>query len=1331
MSRVAHTMTESVLKRGSAETGALSISSREFLGALLEPLQSSDESGWRHVLREHLSTPSALPGAGAGTASQLTGLLSSGSDVPFRAFTSQLVGQPSWGGRSVGWLACATISWSQRFGFPLPTVRSERKELRRGFKEEISRHPEDRPQTAALLALTFRAIAWAIDAGILRYDLQTGKILIFRHQRIREYLTACHIERCGPIAFLRGASVDNAWWQETIYMLAAVTAHPREMMAGLLGPPQPAAPPLGHASNAQSESYAWRVLVGARSSLFLPMARRLECQEMVEVAHRRLVDLSLEPITQDKPHALITFKIWATEDLDRMLANGVMTDTGTLVRGLVAGLREPALEKAALQALVTLLQAVRLGLLDWLRGLGGVLYGVLARDPESAPRRAVLAPPLWARRVLNACCRSGWVIRNGAWFAVGAGIIACLMLAIMGRVSLQTWWFVPSIVLLGGLLWDCALRGSRSMADTIFRWLLYPPAVCLVGCFRASVAAVRWLVRSAEKSVVALGKWGVAFVTALGRAIRKLPEWTLKAMASACRALFRLGVKMANGLWDVFRAVFDRQPPEPAWEEAKQVRSVSPIILPHRSEIPKAELARPELPKPELPEPELPKLSLWERCREWWHATFQRVEESYENMVASLLSWWWRSWLWLLRTLIIIPLAVALLIWVMKQAPTWREDWNYQKMRKESTEVKAEALTRRDSRLALECVKLERELDPRIASGPMDSIIGLDRIKPQANIESLEAGIAAWSKETDEFRPIAEKRLEAVQTYVRAKEPGSSLDPARLAELRRGLADAKEEVERLSVAVRGAEQVSARLKGAMEELAELRRLVQARDQLDAEIKQPGAQTVALSEKLAELRTEIGSRVSRFPVDDPRLQPFRSAYGSVQGSLTRLQRSLPPAAPPKPTPVVAVNRLPEAFITLGAEIRKARQQAEGLQREYDGLLGVRRLDESSTWDFLVGSSGWLEKLAASSLTGRLAALEARLGDFNDSQSVELIPAVELRAKESELATVRRVASSFVTNRTELELRLGEAVPSTLKHLETQLAVAAEMVRIAKEMRLRLEKAEGSASQTLGRVVLLQDKIKRGKPDALDWWRRNEDPFRSEFKTLQVSVQHLRKEVESLRLGDADVRVREASREIESLGSGLASIVRLPESLRGSAMSDDVLNPKREAIKALVASVPRNDGGIERWVTRQKAAIGEIESKMKPIDSDLWKGWWKVRRAALEKLLGIVLPVGLLGVVGYFSYRRFEVGRALRKFKDTPALQRCNTALDLLKTAKLEFVRQAIVQYVENLRLKTPEDEERVHHVREELERRGSSRYRQTIGGLARIAADIRKRILHGG
>src|SRR6266478_6080634 len=66
------------------------------------------------------------------------------------------------------------------------------------------------------------------------YNQPAGKLLRFWHQRIREYLTAHHIERRGFEAFLSGASMDSAWWAETINMLAAVTASPRKMLLATL-----------------------------------------------------------------------------------------------------------------------------------------------------------------------------------------------------------------------------------------------------------------------------------------------------------------------------------------------------------------------------------------------------------------------------------------------------------------------------------------------------------------------------------------------------------------------------------------------------------------------------------------------------------------------------------------------------------------------------------------------------------------------------------------------------------------------------------------------------------------------------------------------------------------------------------------------------------------------------------------------------------------------------------------------------------------------------------------------------------------------------------------
>lgn len=84
------------------------------------------------------------------------------------------------------------------------------------------------------MVIGIRATAWAIRSKLLSIDEAEGRLLRFRHQRIREFLSALWLDRNGIEKFLRDGHVDNAWWKQTTNMLAGVTRQPKLLLETLL-----------------------------------------------------------------------------------------------------------------------------------------------------------------------------------------------------------------------------------------------------------------------------------------------------------------------------------------------------------------------------------------------------------------------------------------------------------------------------------------------------------------------------------------------------------------------------------------------------------------------------------------------------------------------------------------------------------------------------------------------------------------------------------------------------------------------------------------------------------------------------------------------------------------------------------------------------------------------------------------------------------------------------------------------------------------------------------------------------------------------------------------
>jgi hypothetical protein len=450
---IAYVLTVKMFSQVSAQNTAI------YDPAILErltgvPPDGQTLTGWRRALWlyvEHDDQPSAV---------------SLGSEVQAdEAFVEFLKAKPFHLDLGVQDHSTAVVDWGRRFCPQLVQPASQK--LQEGIATQLSHResPNALRFAAFQVVLVFRALGWAAaeDTGLLRADFQTGCVIGFRHQRIREYLTARYIEDGRHHDFLEHANIHNSWWRQTINMLFAITAAPDELICSIL-------------RDAQG-SYDGLLLV-AESFRFLPIEAREKCSAQVEGVFHSLSNLAFQEKVKDTVD-----QVDAVGQIGRLVAAGVIPSTGELIRGFARLVRRESTKREAINALPAIMRADKHSLRTCLIGLSSILFGLMFHDPEEPYRPFGKKASLQIRVLLWLLEHIGWVVRGvppALWILL---LLAWTVTFVTDpRLVMNLWPFFPTLVVL--MLWAVlSVWITGSWAYTLYAMLVLP----LIGMANLSV----------------------------------------------------------------------------------------------------------------------------------------------------------------------------------------------------------------------------------------------------------------------------------------------------------------------------------------------------------------------------------------------------------------------------------------------------------------------------------------------------------------------------------------------------------------------------------------------------------------------------------------------------------------------------------------------------------------------------------------------------------------------------------------------------------------------------------------------------------------------------
>ncbi|MFC1889135.1 hypothetical protein ACFL4G_05200 [Thermodesulfobacteriota bacterium] len=422
---------------------------------VIQPTEPGVLHGWRKYLWDYLQT------------NRQSDAIALGRIVATDTQFEQLIKEnPFQQGRDPHYLAIEILRWAREFDFPVP--ETEQAILGKNIQEILFQQPTDTECVFAAFqfVLSFRALGWAVKTAILRMDQKSGYILRFRHQRIREYLTAQYIDAMCLTDFLQRAHVDNSWWRQTVNMLAAVTNSPSDFLSYILGNQE------GNKERANlipGQVYEpWRILVASQCAQYLPLNSRRACTQELEKTADALHDLAFSKKAQNEVDQVL-----AVAELGATTACGIIKPSDGLIRNMANMVRNTSTRQKALDSIYAILKVGRPRFITFIIAISSILYGLMFCDPEEVLRPIGRRPSLSVRLVLDFL----------AWFGEWIRIIPVILWALLFPIWL-IFLLTQSIVnhsfsfwLLGFLLICLAIDRTiftGSWAYSVYRILAIP-----------------------------------------------------------------------------------------------------------------------------------------------------------------------------------------------------------------------------------------------------------------------------------------------------------------------------------------------------------------------------------------------------------------------------------------------------------------------------------------------------------------------------------------------------------------------------------------------------------------------------------------------------------------------------------------------------------------------------------------------------------------------------------------------------------------------------------------------------------------------------------------
>ena len=520
---------EDSVGQSGALSGSLPVYSQRLLAAMTPVLTGSRQlSDWRLACWEHIKSPASSTVLDLSDEVGNDELL--GDFLDHNRFREQ---------QDLDTLASEAIHWVRSWGYERLVEGGDSEIcdiLRTHLISVFADRPADQRKFAAIQAvLSLRALTWAIRAGILRDDPVTGDIVKFRHQRIREYLTARYIETNEAAGFARGVYTENFWWQQTVNMLVAISRNPQQLLRDLLHPRSRGD------GTAQSKPEAKRVLVAAQCIQYLPDSYE-SCEAQV-----REIEAELRSLAEGGAEIHPIDRIQALREMCPAVAAGVVQVDDGLFRLLTSGVFQTSTRQ---QAFNTLHAALRTRKRRRLRvlfpALLAVVHGYIFSDPDEPPRPLARKEPLAIRLALAVLHRTAFLFRlvpSLAW-------ILC-----MGYWSIRVLWDPlllkkPSFLVFGAVLFGLAFdrtKFSGNSAYTLERAITFPLENMARLWFaahrlaksglRRSHAAISWSLQALRTAGWKILVAGLRGSQALGRWLLHLPGKVLAVFLRVIRAV--------------------------------------------------------------------------------------------------------------------------------------------------------------------------------------------------------------------------------------------------------------------------------------------------------------------------------------------------------------------------------------------------------------------------------------------------------------------------------------------------------------------------------------------------------------------------------------------------------------------------------------------------------------------------------------------------------------------------------------------------------------------------------------------------------------------------
>jgi len=451
------------------------------LGAIVSANQTDVKAKWRQVAGKYVE---ALV-AGSKTDSLAVELVGEiGKAEELNPFLKEIQELKSWDTASLSefvakWINCwdpEPLEGERKIELPDKERKILAKEMERFLQQKQS--DTERITKAFTVALTYRAIIWSIKAGLLRVDPENRYILAFRHQRIREYLTAYYIEATGFVEFLENKYTNNSWWQQTLNMLAAITIKPDFMLEKVLQ---------DKSSRHSVEFDPERVLAAAQCAQYLPRNRRLKCQKQIGQICDALLGQAFQgnnPVNQ----------VLALSEVGPMVSSDLIVPEDTLTNNLTALTQEVRTRHKALNALYAVLRIKRPSLKIFFKALFAIMLGMMYHDPEEEPQS--LDKKVKRSRLvqfsLGFAHLTAWILRllvPLAWAFCLSWWVYFAFIDPLRSLKSMSFWIL--FLFLCGLLWHrTKITGNWSFS--LYQFLRFP-LLLLIQSLQIIQQALRWL----------------------------------------------------------------------------------------------------------------------------------------------------------------------------------------------------------------------------------------------------------------------------------------------------------------------------------------------------------------------------------------------------------------------------------------------------------------------------------------------------------------------------------------------------------------------------------------------------------------------------------------------------------------------------------------------------------------------------------------------------------------------------------------------------------------------------------------------------------------------